>query len=92
MFSKAKTPLSFLFNIVVQYIQILCTFNFMFVALTTRRSVLPLAVSELFISWICHRILPSSTYLTQVYDDTDWWISRHQTLGREVQPHDLCWR
>lgn len=44
MFSEAKTPLSFLFNIVIQYIQILCTFNFMFVALTTRRSVLPLAI------------------------------------------------
>ena len=64
----------------------------MFVALTTRRSVLPLAISELFISWMCHRVFPSSTYLTQVYDDTDWWISRYQTLGREVQPHELCWR
>ena len=28
MFSEAKTPLSFLFKIVVQYIQILCTFDF----------------------------------------------------------------
>ena len=55
MFSEAKTPLSFLFNIVVQYIQILCTFDLMFVALTTRRSVLSLAVSELFISGMCHR-------------------------------------
>lgn len=71
MLSEAKTPLSFLFNIVAQYIQILCTFNFMFVALTTRRSVLPLAVSELFINWMCHRGFPSSTYLTQVYDNTD---------------------
>ena len=58
MFLEAKTPLSFLFNIVVQYIQILCTFDFMFVALTTRRSVLPLAVSGLFISWMCHMVFP----------------------------------
>ena len=44
-------------------------FWFISVALTTRRSVLPLAVSELFISWMCHRVLPSSTYLTQSL----WW-------------------
>lgn len=54
--------------------------------MTTRRSVLPPAVSELFISWMCHRGLLLSTYLTQVYDDTDWRTSRYQTLGREVQP------
>lgn len=53
---------------------------------------MPLVVSKLFINWMCHRVLSSSTYLTKVYDDTDWWILRYQTLGREVEPHDLCWR
>ena len=75
----------------VQYIQILWTFDSLPVALTTRRSVLPLTVSGLFISWMCHRVLPSSTYLTQVYDDMDWWTSRYQTLGREILCYDLCW-
>ena len=63
-----------------------CVLLIFSVSLTTRRCVLPLAVSELFISWMCHRVLPSSTYLTQVYDDTNWWISRYQTLGRELLP------
>ena len=76
------------FNIVVQYIQILWTFDYFPVALTTLRSVLPLPLSELFIAGCCRN--DPSTYFHQVYDDNRWWISRYQTLKREVQPHDLC--
>ena len=32
-----------------------------------------------------------STYFNQVNDDNRWWISRYQTLEREILPHDLRW-
>ena len=65
------------FNIVVQYIQILWTFDYFPVALTTLRSVLPLPLSELFIAGCCRNY--PSTYFHQVYDDNRWWISWYQT-------------
>ena len=48
--------------------------------MTTRRSVLPLPLSELFIAGCC-RSNPS-TYFHQVYDDNRWWISRYQDFRK----------
>ena len=75
------------FNIVVQYIQILWTFDLFPVALTTRRSVLPLPLSELFIAGCCrsYRVLisiKSTMIIAGGYHGI-------KTLEREVQPHDL---
>lgn len=43
-------------------------------------SVLPLSLSELFITGCAGASAPMSTYFNQVYDDNRWWISRYQTL------------
>ena len=32
----------------------------------------------------CRKLTLMSTYFNQVYDDNRWWISRYQTLEREV--------
>ena len=77
------------FNIVVQYIQILWTFDYFPVALTTLRSVLPLPLSELFISWMLPECFSLRVLIsiksTMIIDGGHHGIRLYE---REVQPHE----
>ena len=78
LIQKQINLLSFLFDNCAIIHSDTVDFWFFPVALTTRWSVLPLPLSELFINWMCH--LYQSTYFNQVYEDNRWWISQYQYL------------